>query len=635
MPRFIFLFLFCFLVTIDSFAQEDILKRRIDLSVDRLPLDEFLLHIAEQAGFSISFNQAAIDPSMLISANYKETSIREILSRHLSDAEMQITDNHLVILKKSSQGEVTRPVKLVISGFVMDMQSKEGLEAAVVYEISGLQSVLTDAAGRFELVFSNRFDQLVLGIAKRAYSDTLLVLDPQDQNLNIYLHRMEKGLLMVNGEDLSTLMYPSTYGQGVVSRKLTIRSQNISGFVRRPLHGALTPKINTNGKMAGSVRNMFSINLAGSYSHGIGMFQIGTYAINRYNVDGFQASILANFTGGNVKGAQIAGGINHTSGNQEGFQVSILQNRVAGDFKGHQIAGVYNLIFGNVKGFQTAGLINHAQYGVKGAQLAGGINVAPDTSTAQIAGAANLSTYNQLLQFSGFLNLAQSQSKGMQIGPVNITKHLQGMQLAGLINRAEYNEHGLQVGIINSNKNNLGRQIGLINITDTLHTSGRQIGLISLAKHGGIVNFDFSSTELLWANAALILGNRHFFNILSIGAGVPASRFTWGIGYGFGWHMREGKDPKIDLAPEFSFHWLTDNEPLTNNYLLFRNAWMYHFPGRKAYSFSLGPALNLMLSGVGGNLPPEKSIAPYKIFATGIGETRLEGWIGLKAGIKF
>jgi hypothetical protein len=613
-------------------AQEDILKRRVSISANEFPLDEFLLLMAEKGAFSISFSSAAVPKSQKVNGDFKDITVKDITSQLLPEAELRVTDNHLVILKSIKRKQEAKQEKFTVSGRVFDSRKMEPVLSAVVFDVSGLSSVITDDNGNFSLTFPNRFDRLIIGIAKASYLDTLIILKPEDQNIRVFLKRKEeKSITLTNDGKPDVNSMPSTFGQGVVSAKLSIRSQNISGFISRPIQVALTPKLNSNGKMAGSVRNMFSFNLLGSYGHGVGMAQFGGYAINRYNVSGVQGSIAGNFTGGNVGGVQLAGGINRTKGTQKGLQASLLQNKVGEDLKGFQLTGIQNKVSGNVKGFQAALISNHAEKRIKGGQLAGVLNTGSDTTDIQASGIANFTYWNKTLQLAGLFNSAKTGSKGIQIAPVNITDELTGLQLIGLLNKAGLNDRGLQVGIVNVNKNNRGKQIGLINFADSLSVDAKQIGLLSFANQGGFVQYEFSATELLWANAAAKIGNRKFYNILTLGMG--AGRFAWGFGYGFGWYLPSSKDGNI--TPEFTIQWLTDSQEPKNNYLLFRNAWMYHFPRKKDFGLSIGPSINLMMSGVGGNLPPEQTIAPYSLISFNLSNVFVEGWVGIKAAIQF
>ena len=98
-----FLILFCLLFGSSiTYSQNSgsVLKRKLTFQVEDERLEDILLGLAEEGGFSFSYNPDLMPVDSLISLNVENSSVKTVLNVLLGkELELRISGNHLVILK--------------------------------------------------------------------------------------------------------------------------------------------------------------------------------------------------------------------------------------------------------------------------------------------------------------------------------------------------------------------------------------------------------------------------------------------------------------------------------------------------------------------------------------------------------
>ncbi len=328
---------------------------------------------------------------------------------------------------------------------------------------------------------------------------------------------------------------------------------------------SIIPGMGTNGRADENTISKFSLNLSLGRNRGLD--------------GGLEVGGIGNWSLGDVKGCQIAGGINLVEGNAEAVQISGLLNRVWGDGPGVQISGLVNSVagefngvqlavlanivegsggkamisgFGNyiagdLKGTQLAGTINVGRGDIVGAQLAGSVNVAMKRlSGAQLAGAFNYTERFVGLQLSGGMNLCNDFADGAQIGGAcNYARDLHGLQLAVINITGKADGH--QVGVVNVARHVTGTQVGLVNIANQV--DGAPIGIINLIRRGRH-NVNVWHSDTAEGNFGIKLGNENFYSIFAYGSEYLGNdtRDREFYGLGLGAHFNHGRlFSEIDL----------------------------------------------------------------------------------------
>ena len=181
---------------------------------------------------------------------------------------------------------------------------------------------------------------------------------------------------------------------------------------------------------------------------------------------GFELGFVVNHELEDVKGVQIAGGVNYVGRNASAFQIAGLATVVGKHFKGAQLSGVLNWAKKDSLGLMVAAGINSAGGHYKGVQMSGLMNFVT----------GNLFGY----QLSALLNYGR-EVVGLQFGGVlNGARKIKGVQFGFVMNIATQQLTGLQFGLVNYAKKVRGVQIGIINLCDDLR--GVQLGGLNIAR---------------------------------------------------------------------------------------------------------------------------------------------------------
>lgn len=529
--------LFIFVIV---YAEVPLLERTVTIKIREDRVDEALRKIALQGGFTFSYNPTIIPVDRVVSIDFQNKTIREILDQLFAGTIQYKERGRYVILTRTEPNDQK---DRKVGGYIVDDMTGKRLENVTIYDPVSLSSAVTDSYGYFEIEVKDPMANITLVVNKQNYSDTLLVIPPDDV-------RLLRIPIRESGEKIATLA--DSVGQKIkrfwrtkIMAPQDVNMVNVTDTLYRKMQFSVFPFIGTNHKLSGNVINDYSYNLYGGYSLGVKKFEIGgIFNVNRGDVEKGQVAGWLNATGGNVSGVQFAGLVNLTQGKSNGAQFAGLINLNWGGSENFALAGLANLSKETSKGVKFAGLINASLRGQYGWNTAGLANFAlHETSGVQLGGLAN---------FSG-----KEMTGGQVGGLVNVAaKDIEGVQLGGLINVSVKKIKGAQIsGLINYARKVKGAQIGFINVADSV--KGVQVGFLSFALKG-YHTIEVSADEVFYTNLAFRTGTRKFYNILAAGMkpGTADQEETlWSFGYGI------GTLPRIN-------RWLSLNVDLTANQIV-------------------------------------------------------------------
>jgi len=230
----------------------------------------------------------------------------------------------------------------------------------------------------------------------------------------------------------------------------------------------------------------------------------GGVSVIQRDLRGIQATLLYSHVGGKFRGFAATGLMNHFYGDGIGFQAA-AGNLHRNDFGGVQVGAFFNFVDGDLTGLQWSSFINVNDRDARFLQLAGFSNVTGRNFTG--------------LQFAGAFNVTAGEFKGVQFGSVNIAREMRGVQL-GILNGAGHGK-GLQIGLVNWVDNNDGVPVGLLN-----YSENGSVDWITYGSNLGAVNTGIRTTV-----------NR-FYSMLTVGTGGSLDGideilyFSWNYGYG-------------------------------------------------------------------------------------------------------
>lgn len=407
-PACIIFFIGC--IAAHNCHAQNILQKKITVSVTKKPVSTVLASIEKQAGFFFSYNNNLFNADSLVTIDAKDQPVSDVLNllfgkrfryRHLN--------NHLIISENITDGSQE------IKGSVLDKISGEPVPYVTVYERNQLAAAMTDEHGVFRLVLKKRGSTDSLSISRVSYNDTIIPINwGMAQNVIIKITPTDKTLDSVI---ISMMTQRDWLMRNILSYKQMMNSINLNKFfINQPFQFSIIPGLGSHGRISSQMVNKFSFNLLGGYNGGVNGLEIGG---------------LYNITNRNVQYVQIAGLFNVVGGHAEGVQIAGLFNRDS-----------------SVRGFQAAGIFNHTVK-AQGFQVGGLVNRTDSMRGFQAAGISNRTIKTKGFQVSGIINRNDTM-QGFQVATVNLNHKFKGVQI-GVINIADTIE-GIPIGLINLGK---------------------------------------------------------------------------------------------------------------------------------------------------------------------------------------
>lgn len=405
------LLLMLFFALVPAFSQESLLERRVSISAVNLSVEEILNQLSMQTNTRFSYNSDII-PDKKITLYASSQSMGKVLQQVFGkDFIFRSTQNHIIILKKTSRGEkVQDKTDFIVSGRIINSRTQQPVANVTVFDMAYMQSALSDSSGNYAFRFKQKTDRIALRFTKAGFTDTLLILNSCQEKIPlIYLSPETEKIPRMNIRIATGIELSDTGSIGIV-KSLVVQEMLINSFNafipdKRIAQISLLPQWGTNRRMSGSVVNYFSVNLLAGYSYGVSGCEIGGGAnIVQKNVNGLQGSMVLNVAGGNVNGLQVTGGLNHLRGNLSGVQASLFLNTGVDTMKGVQVSGLLN-VAREVHGAQFSLISNNARGNHTDVQMSGFLNYAPHPKF-------------QL----GLINIADT-NNGVPVGVINIVRN--------------------------------------------------------------------------------------------------------------------------------------------------------------------------------------------------------------------
>lgn len=579
---------------------QNILNKKISISVTQKKLPEVLQAISREGDFYFSYDSRIVNKDTIISLRINAT-VQDVLNKVFPGTMDYIeSGNYLILRKRLVVAPATPSVNAYfIKGVVKDANTGMGVMEASVYEKTNLSATLTGDDGSFILKVKTRSSMPMINVSKANYFDTgMYVSLPSNKSIvvslqNKYTALADSGTItIISPRDTKPIIIPDTtlaltrsaslivdsarmvehtvWGNFLIGAKKKIQSFNLSGFyTTRVYQMSLLPGLSTHGKLSPQVENLISVNLLGGYTGGTDAFEVGgLFNINRRNTKYFQAAGIFNMTGGNLYGFQAAGLHNHVLGNVHAFQAAGISNYDNGSMHGMQVAGIYNHVRDTTGGFQAAGIANYTGNKFSGVQIAGIGNVARKT--------------------------------------------MNGVQIAGVFNYAQ--------------KMN-GLQISLINIADS--SNGFSIGLINIVQHG-LHQVALSSNEITNTNIDIKTGNKKLYSILHAGYNISDSNKVFSYGYGIGTVVQFNRT--LSLQPELKARYLYTGDWNYSNVL---SSLSLNLQVKLAKNIALfaAPVFNIYSTNQTAKVDDYKfPVQPAGFPSVNISD-KVNGWLGFSAGI--
>ena len=184
--KYLFFYLFLLLPFI-GYSQENILKRKISFKAENQRLESVLLGIANVGDFSFSYNPKIISGDSTVNLNVTNSTVREVLEVIFhGNIVYKVSGNHLILLK-SKPVKAKENIRYLVSGYVYNATTGEKLISTTIYEVYTLASTITDEQGFYTINLTKKYDEFGLAYSKREFEDTLIMVKPSNQEIDIQL----------------------------------------------------------------------------------------------------------------------------------------------------------------------------------------------------------------------------------------------------------------------------------------------------------------------------------------------------------------------------------------------------------------------------------------------------------------
>ena len=129
-----------------SLASQSILSKQLNFKAMNSSIPSALLQLSEEANFPIIFSSKLLNSDRRVSIDLQQKSIQEILAILLEDSRVSFKESKgkLILFK-------TPPKRIILSGYVQDAKTGEGLVLANVWETGSGRGVSTNDYGFFSL----------------------------------------------------------------------------------------------------------------------------------------------------------------------------------------------------------------------------------------------------------------------------------------------------------------------------------------------------------------------------------------------------------------------------------------------------------------------------------------------------
>jgi len=501
--KYVYILIFLFSGLILS-AQSITPETKLSICEGYLSPKQALSFIEKQENIKFSYNPKSFNIKNEIYLCKRNKSLQEIVSYILGKNTNLIIEGKYVIIKPAKAPEETKNKTFRINGIIENGINGVPLDSATI-ETSGY-IFYSNETGFFSFKVNQAQDSITLFINKDNYIGHKLTVPAQNNNIKVRLYQTE-------GMDY-TYMPSSAKGKNstienfwltniVVDEDQKNLSQSRRVLIDREMQFSVVPGLGTFNQESGLYRYKRSYNILAGYVGEVYGHELGLGVnIIRYDMNGVQASGIANIVGGEVSGFQLSSGANVCIGNCKGVQLSGVANTTWGNFKGVQVSSSVNLIKSKHRGLQLAP-VNIVIDSLLGYQV-GAVNiVSSPASKPQLSALMNYCSENKKLQYSTGLNINKT-------------------------------NNAPQLGLINVSKTQNSLQLGIINFADTV--SRTTIGVLSFVNKG-FTHLDYSLNSDLFSNVRFKTGTSDFYNIINVGL-RPDKEADFVLGYGFGSYLR-------------------------------------------------------------------------------------------------
>ena len=216
-----------------------------------MPLSQVLDSIARRGHFEFSYNSSIVPGDSLVTLVFRQVTVRAALDQLLGPGYVYAEQGKYLIILRSAPAQAMTERTYLLTGYIIDDSTGQGVGDASVYVKEQLQSTLTDQQGYFRLRLRVRSALPVLSVSKAWYMDTDIIIHAgYDQVLSI-------PIVHVSGKSLSPVFVTSAgverswWGRRFLTYRQRVQSLNLAHFfTSSSAQVSLVPWVGTHGSIA-------------------------------------------------------------------------------------------------------------------------------------------------------------------------------------------------------------------------------------------------------------------------------------------------------------------------------------------------------------------------------------------------
>ena len=156
-------------------AAQSIPNRKLYVQANAIPLEEALTQISQDAHFNFSYNPDYLPTDSLVDLHLGMETVRDALRELLGNSiSYTSSGNYLVLKPNNNRGKGGEGI--AVSGQIIDQQTGKPLAYATIYDTEHNTTTLTDGNGNFSLIASSDEAFLGLGVSRKNFTDTIIVV---------------------------------------------------------------------------------------------------------------------------------------------------------------------------------------------------------------------------------------------------------------------------------------------------------------------------------------------------------------------------------------------------------------------------------------------------------------------------
>ena len=192
--RYLAVMFFLLLLSLNIFAQDDPLTRKITGTFSDITIKEALVKIRNKADISFAYNDNLKELSRKTDLRFEDKTVKEVLDGIFGPASLTYRRVGRNITIYRSEG---RKHKVTVSGYVFDAKTGEALIQCNVYEKSSMTGVVTNNFGYFSLTLPDVNGEKTVVFSYLGYKNAEVRVGNEDVVLNIRLEPASTGLTEV------------------------------------------------------------------------------------------------------------------------------------------------------------------------------------------------------------------------------------------------------------------------------------------------------------------------------------------------------------------------------------------------------------------------------------------------------